>query len=612
MSVGAKELKEALGEAAKDIIANGMGLIEKNKKVLCPLHQENTPSMTWYKEGLMWRCHSCQGQIDIYTYLNDHENLSFREAMEKVADTVGISIDNEPIKAVKTKYNKPNIETRDLGEKLTENMVKRKISPETLKEWRVKERTWNGQDVYVFQYFNENEELEHVSYRGREVKGGCEKGTKPILWGMWHIDRDKPLVITEGQPDAMVVWQAGYKNVVSVPSGSANLGWIEHNWEWLQGIKEFIVYADNDKPGLEMAEKIKKRLHNVKILQTEEYNDANDLACSRGEKEVLKVITEEINSLPPGIVDVAHMDYKTEEEADFIETGFYDYDSFVEDWETKEVTVIFGRNNEGKTTFVSQIVGHCLEKKVKTFLYSGEMSDQKIQEWLYRQLIGSQSEHLEKYQAKYREKVRPKKSSLKKIKKWHENTFYLYERPEKDVINEIVEFFKVMETAAKRYGVKLFIIDNLMSILEENADSLYSDQANFVSRCKEFAKDNDVHIVLLAHPNKGKGELTDETTGNLDKTDISGSNNIANKADNILAVERNWAESGDCDAIVTSLKNRTNGQRKVFRYFFSQETLRFYNSSTAENKIYGWQKIDEKEYGTQLDIQSPFKDQFNL
>ena len=81
---------------------------------------------------------------------------------------------------------------------------------------------------------------------------------------MWHIDKDKPLVLTEGQPDAMAVWQSGYKNVVSVPNGSKNLKWIDHCWDWLQGIKEFIVFADNDLPGLEMAQNIKNRLPNVK------------------------------------------------------------------------------------------------------------------------------------------------------------------------------------------------------------------------------------------------------------------------------------------------------------------------------------------------------------
>ena len=78
------------------------------------------------------------------------------------------------------------------------------------------------------------------------------------------------------------------------------------------------------------------------------------------------------------------------------------------------------------------------------------------------------------------------------------------------------------------------------------------------------------------------------SSGNLEKTDISGSNNIPNKADYILAVERNWDPSSDCNAIITSLKDRNGGQRKPFKFRFSQETLRFYNSITPQEREYGW------------------------
>ena len=78
--------------------------------------------------------------------------------------------------------------------------------------------------------------------------------------------------------------------------------------------------------------------------------------------------------------------------------------------------------------------------------------------------------------------------------------------------------------------------------------------------------------------------------GNLEKTDISGSNNIPNKADYVIAIERNWDESSDCNAIVTSLKDRSGGQRKVFKYRFSRDTLRFYNATTPQEREYGWVK----------------------
>ncbi len=611
----AQELKQELGNRAKDIILQGLGLREnREKKISCPLHKEKTPSMSWYDKGFMWKCFGCGEQIDIYRYYTEFENMTFTEAMGKVTELLGKPV--ELFKKSKEKFLLPNIKVKELEQPFIDYMAIRKITKETLYYWKVKQHTWEIKDkksgkvikkseVYVFQYFDDKGDLIYVSYRGLGkdgIKGGCEPKTKSILWGMWHIDKTKPLVITEGQPDAMAVWQSGYKNVVSVPGGSSNLKWIDHCWEWLQGIPEFIVFADNDSPGLEMANNIKRKLHNVKII-TADRKDANEVLYFEGPEKIKELINQALNQMPLGLIDLSDLEYESaiKVQGETIETGFYEYDSHVEDWKMEELTVIFGRNGEGKTTFISQIISHCIEKGVKTFLYSGEMSDIKIQDWLYRQMIGNKKEYLRTIVTKYRDKVEPKPEVIKKIKEWHKGKLFLYDRSEQEITGNLDKFFEVMELAAKRYGVKLFVIDNLMAILEENADSLFSDQANFIQRCKNFVINNKVHCVLLAHPNKEKREIIEGQTGNLEKTDISGSNNIPNKADNIIAVERVWGDNRECDAIVTSLKDRETGQRKQMKFFFSTNTLRFYNGTTSESKVYGWEKImSETAYKEQL------------
>ena len=595
----AAELKQELGDRAKSIIAEGLGFKEdRSKKVLCPLHPDKYPSMSWFEDGLMWRCHACQGTIDIYSYYTDFKHMTFVEAVEEVRKLLG----KPPEKPIARKeFVIPKIKTRELTEPLLSYMASRKINKETLESWEVKEATWNNKERYAFQYFDEQKKLIYVSFRepgkGGE-KGGCIANTKAILWGMWHIDKSKPLVICEGQPDAMAIWQSRYKNVVSVPSGANNLTWIDNCWDWLQKIKEIIVFADNDAPGLEMASKIKLRLKNVKILTAGKRKDANEVLFFEGPKKLLELINSKIKEMPSGLRDAADIEYQSAMHVigDSIETGFYEYDKFVEDWKPEELTVIFGRNGEGKSTFISQIIANCLEKKVKTFLYSGEMSDNKIQDWLYKQIIGGNKNYLRTIITKYGDKTEVKPEIIKKIKDWHRGTLYLYDRNEKEITGDLSKFFEVMQIAAKRYGVKLFIIDNLMAILEENADSLFSDQANFVQACKNFAITNKVHVVLLAHPNKEKREIMSGSKGNLEKNDISGSNNIPNKSDNIIAVERLWGDDADCDAIITSLKDRNTGQRLQMKFYFSQTTLRFYNNVTPERRTYGWEREDAPDW----------------
>ena len=589
----ASELKKELGNKAKEIILRGYSLVEKNKKVSCPFHEDKNPSMEWYDKGNMFNCFSCGEKIDIYRYYTEKEGLSFPQAIDKVKDYLGI-VDMLKTPAKKS-YQLPNVQMNELSGASIEYMKQRKITKETLDAWNVKECLRNNEPYYVFSYkFKENKNIEYVTFRycgkprNSRDKGGCLPNTKSMLWGMWHIEKDKPIVITEGQPDAMSVYQSGYKNVVSIPAGANNFTWISNCWDWLKECKEFIFWADNDEAGDKCAQELKKRLDNLKIVKHYKYKDANELLFYESENSVYELIQNAINEKPDGLLELSEVNFSNNYQ-EYIETGFYDYDRHVEDWKTSELTVIFGRNGEGKTTFIAQVIAHNLQKKVKTFLYNGELSNFKIQDWIYRQVIGKDLESFKKVQGKYGDKYEIKDDIIKKIKAWHKDSLYLFDNTADKILQNMDKFFEVMEITAKKYGVKLFIIDNLMSILFEDAKSLLSDQANFVQRCKNFATNLNVHVVIIAHPNKMKKEVL-EAKGNLTKSDISGTNNIPNKADNIISIERNWSkdELKFCDMILTSHKDRNTGERNSFNYNFSKKTLRFYNESTLESYNYSW------------------------
>lgn len=585
-------LKEIYGNRFKEEFINHFGLYAKNKKYFCCFHDDGKiPNLSYDEKTNVWKCFAC-GEVrgDIYEHLMIDRGMNFKQALEWVANEVGENMSKT--KSFKTKtmteYKKPNIKTKELTNKHIEYMIKRGITKETLDYWGVKAMNWKGTEVYVFSYFLEKE-LIHVSYRGigkGAIKGGSELDTQAILWGMDNIDKTKPLVIVEGQPDAMIVSQSGYKNVVSVPSGSNNLNWITQCWEWLKDVDSFIVWADNDLAGLKMANEIKNRLENVKVITSDIGNDPNELHYKLGPKKVLELINKAINEVPDGVINVSELEYKYYDDKtdEVIETGFSDYDSVVEDWKTGELTVVFGRNGEGKTTYISQVIGHCLNQKVPTFLYSGELSGNKIQEWLYKQVVAGKKNTQFQTKTKYKMKYEIKPTIIKAVKKWHNENFFLYDRSFK---KDADGFFKVVELAVKKYGIKLLVIDNLMAILEENADSILNDQANFTQKCKDFAVENNIHVVLLAHPNKGKTELQ-EIKGNLEKNDISGTGNISNKADNIIAIERVWDEAEEVDGILSSLKDREGGNRFELHFKFSTDTLRFYNDRCLEQNNYNW------------------------
>lgn len=65
-------------------------------KACCPFHHEKTPSFTCSSEKGLYYCFGCQEGGNIFNFLMKMENLSFREALEKLADMAGVEL--EPAK----------------------------------------------------------------------------------------------------------------------------------------------------------------------------------------------------------------------------------------------------------------------------------------------------------------------------------------------------------------------------------------------------------------------------------------------------------------------------------------------------------------------------------
>ena len=60
---------------------------------LCPFHAENSPSFTVYRDKQFFKCYGCGKTGDAFTWLMERDGMSFREAMEVLADRAGISLE---------------------------------------------------------------------------------------------------------------------------------------------------------------------------------------------------------------------------------------------------------------------------------------------------------------------------------------------------------------------------------------------------------------------------------------------------------------------------------------------------------------------------------------
>ncbi len=64
----------------------------RNYNALCPFHNEKTPSFMVSPEKQIFHCFGCQLGGNVFTFIMKLENLSFMEAVEKLAKRVGLTV----------------------------------------------------------------------------------------------------------------------------------------------------------------------------------------------------------------------------------------------------------------------------------------------------------------------------------------------------------------------------------------------------------------------------------------------------------------------------------------------------------------------------------------
>lgn len=607
------DAKERIGERAAEIIAAGLNLNkwdQRNLKGCCPLHNEKTPSFAWNKKGNYFKCFGCGGTYDIIDYFTDGCGYNFIEAAEAVFNEAGMKHDfeNSIVKSYSKKkdYKYPKAELGSQRREVEKYLRLRGISKETLDYAGIK------QDVkgnIVFEYKDQFGNLLLVKYRpSRKVMKGesklwCQQGadTTPLLYGMDKINPTKPLLICEGEIDRLSAIEAGFKNVVSVPFGAGNYTWIDHNWEWLLQFEKIIIWADSDEAGDKMRREVLPRLGEYRCYcVNSEYKDINICLYREGKEKVLKSI-EEAKEIPISyIVDLAEVEDFDINRAEKIKSGYNALDKWISGFILGTVDIITGYNSSGKSTLINQMcIVEPMEQGYKTFIFSGELTKQQLRNWIEFPLAGPHYVHEFDNGPNQPKGYAVYKEAKTQMREWYKGKVYIYNNDEDYRAKSILD---KMRELAMRYGIKNFVIDNLMVIdLECSESEKYTKQKEFVRDLKNFAKQYHSVVHLIAHPRKGDGMKR------LNKMDVAGSGDITNLVDYVLSIyrvppkekETIYDKSGNVeqegypyDAIIDLHKNRFLGhQDKVIGLNFDIVSKRFYGSSDNLNKKYGWENL---------------------
>ena len=134
---------------------------------------------------------------------------------------------------------------------------------------RLQSRGISEKTAELFKTYKDGKVLRHYYYDSSGTLVGAKVRTKDkqfrcvgevkTLFGMQLFKhktaKDQKLIITEGEMDAMSVWEANPNwPVVSIPNGAASAKKaIQNNYEWINHYDKIVLFFDNDEAGQKAA-----------------------------------------------------------------------------------------------------------------------------------------------------------------------------------------------------------------------------------------------------------------------------------------------------------------------------------------------------------------------
>ncbi|MSU60731.1 MAG: DNA primase [Candidatus Staskawiczbacteria bacterium] len=277
-----EEIKNKL--SVIDVVGSYLKLTKTgiNYRGVCPFHSEKSPSFFVSPTRQMWHCFGCGAGSSIFDFVMKIEGVEFGDALRILASKAGIELKRENVQLrterqrlyeiceLATKFYEKQLEGSSAGKEVQEYLLKRGITNESIKKWRIgySPDTWNSlSDFMVGKGYareeviraglaiqKENSKDSYDRFRGRIIFPVFDLNGQPVgfggrvfkqqnetakyintpqtllydksgvMYGLHNaklaVRKKNECVVTEGYTDVIMCHQAGFENTVAA-SGTA-------------------------------------------------------------------------------------------------------------------------------------------------------------------------------------------------------------------------------------------------------------------------------------------------------------------------------------------------------------------------------------------------------
>lgn len=186
-----------------DVIGKYIPLTQKGKNYfcVCPFHDDHSPSMSVSYDKQIYKCFSCGASGNVFTFVQNYENVSFNEAVSIVARSVGLNLDFGPVKKNSNNF-KLELEIMSLAERFLQNNLKsssgidakkyleeRGINEEIIAEFGIGlslDNTTSLKDLLLKKGYG----IDKLIELGVVNEHGFDVFARRITFPLWNIDGD--------------------------------------------------------------------------------------------------------------------------------------------------------------------------------------------------------------------------------------------------------------------------------------------------------------------------------------------------------------------------------------------------------------------------------------
>ena len=445
----------------------------------------------------------------------------------------------------------------------------RSISKDTLQ--RAKVTTSPGWIEFNFYAYGE---LVNRKSRNGQKHFRLEKNCEMVWYNHDALFNFSDIIITEGEIDTLSYMECGLDNVISVPNGAKNFGFLDSSIDLFDHIDKIYLSIDDDEAGQELQAELIRRFGAEKchIIDLHGEKDANDFLVANGGESLRSCYD---NATPVPLDDVKTLNDIAGEFDEFVlegakpgfQIGLTEFDSVFSTY-TSQFIVVTGIPGHGKSDWIDMMTMGYNQKYGWKIAYA---SPENKPDYIHAHKIWR------KHFGPPEKKDVGTPEFISKRQHLSENFYFI------DMDHFTLE--KVLKKGSelvKRKGIRCLVIDPYNKVRMESGKgmSIPDYTMEFLTQIDVWSKKHDCLVILAAHPRKMQrkesGEFEEPTF-----YDVKGGGEFYDMSYHGLSVYRDYAEK-HTKIKVLKCKFQNLGENGAETYFtWDPPTGRFEPKSTG-------------------------------